>query len=71
MDKMTNGFVKIPKGEEANVKLNIKWHFEDAFYNEFGKVGKAKVKLIPIDEVLDEGEERLDFTHAYKVRIKG
>ena len=71
VDKMTNGFLKIPEGEEANVQLNLKWHFEDLFFSEFGKKGKAKVTITPIDEVVKNPSDRLYFTHAYKVRIKG
>lgn len=71
MDKMTNGFVKIPKGQEADVQLNIKWHFEDLVLKEYGVKAKAKVKLIPIEEVITKKKDRLNFTHAYQVRIRG
>ena len=71
MDKMTNGFVTIPEGQEANVQLNLKWHFEKLALDQFGIKAKVKVKLTPIEQIIENVADRLNFTHGYTVRIRG
>ena len=71
MDKMTNGYAKIPEGQEANAQLDIKRKIEAQVLKDYGVKAKAKVKLLPIEQVVTEPSERLDFTHAYQVRVRG
>ncbi len=71
MDKMTNGFVTVPEGQEANVQLDIKRNFEEQVLREFGIKAKVKVKLVPIEQIIENVSDRLNFTHGYTVRIRG
>ncbi len=71
MDKMTNGFVIVPEGQEANVQLDIKRNFEEQVLREFGVKAKVKVKLVPIEQIIENVADRLNFTHGYQVRIRG
>ena len=71
MDKSTNGFVRIPKGEEKNVKADIKRNYEELCLSEYEINAKVTVKLVPINEIVAKPEERLDFTHGYSVRCRG
>mgnify|MGYP006350867707 CR=1 FL=1 len=68
MDKMTTGFVTIPKGMEASVRDDIKSKYEAICFNEYGVKAKVKVVLIPISTITDEP---MMFTHGYKIRCRG
>lgn len=70
MDKMTTGYATIPKGEIKQVKKQMTQHFIDLCKKEFGVDAKVTLKLIPIEEVVANPEERLSFTHAYTVRCR-
>lgn len=70
MDKMTNGFAVVPEGQEANVQLDIKYHFKDLCKKDFGVDAKVTVELTPIHMVIENPDEWNGFTHAYKVRCR-
>ena len=70
MDKITNGFVIVPEGQEANVQLDIKHRYQNICLNEYGVKAKVKVELIPIQQVIENPNEWNGFTHAYKVRCR-
>ena len=69
MDKFTNGYVDLTGKSVGDFKKGIKQHFEEECLKQFGKRGKAKVSVTPIQRVTDA--DPLQFTHAYKVRIRG
>lgn len=71
MDKSTNGFVRIPKGQEKHVKADIKKNYETLCLKDYNVNAKVTVKLVPIEEIIVKPEERLDFTHGYSVRCRG
>lgn len=68
MDKITNGYVKVPIGKELEVKADIQARFKALCFDDYGIKAKVKVKLIPISEITNEPT---DFTHGYTVRCKG
>jgi hypothetical protein len=62
MDKMTNGYATIPKGQEAEAKADIKRVMRERMKEEFGVDSKVKVTIEPFEHEV--------YTHRYKARMK-
>jgi len=70
MDKITTGFITVPKGGEKEAKTLLIEHFKKLCYEQFGKNANVSIKLIPIQDIVKNEAERLSFTHGYSARLR-
>lgn len=70
MDKITTGFLRTDGGLKA-IKKDLITRYKEICLKDYGVKANVTVKFTPIDEIVKDPDERLDFTHAYSIRCRG